>query len=304
MSQSANISAKPAGNTRLIFNADDLGICSCINNGIERAHVHGVLTSASLAVNGCFAEDALAICRRHPSLDVGLHLALTELKPLSDPASVATLLRKSGYFHENVQQLLLSAVKGRIDLRQVKLEAEAQIKWAVARGIQISHLDSHQNWHIWPPFFNIVCELAEKYGISDVRVPKESFSLSNIRAHLRFRRLLELSAIHGVCATLSTRVRSQIRANNFTGFYYGGQLTKPRLMSIISTITIGSCTEIMCHPAQPTELCPLGHYEGYDGLGELQALTDPEVKALIQVKNIELSTRHAHGGKDAFRRTA
>lgn len=285
--------AKHGYRKRLIFNADDLGICSCINRGIERAHVNGVLTSASLAVTGRFAEEAVDICRRHPSLGVGIHLTLTELSPLSSAACVPSLLSKERHFHENILQLILSTAKGRIDFRQVRLEAEAQIRWAIARDIRISHLDSHQHWHIWPPMFEVVCDLAEKYGIRSVRVPKERFLLAFIKAYPRFRRLLQLVAIRGVCAMLPIESKSRVQAADFTGFYFGGHLSKSRLISIISTIKAGSCTEVICHPAQSTDSCQMGHYQGYDSVGELRALTDPDVIAFINANKIELSTYHA-----------
>jgi predicted glycoside hydrolase/deacetylase ChbG (UPF0249 family) len=57
----------------LIFNADDFGASTGINNGIVECHVGGVVTSASLMVTGRAAAEAAALARAHPALSVGLH---------------------------------------------------------------------------------------------------------------------------------------------------------------------------------------------------------------------------------------
>lgn len=58
---------------RLIVNADDLGLSAGVNEAIEECHVHGIVTSASLLVDGAAAEDAAARAREHDRLSVGLH---------------------------------------------------------------------------------------------------------------------------------------------------------------------------------------------------------------------------------------
>ena len=61
---------------RLIVNGDDFGASLGINRGIVEAHQRGVLTSASLMVDGPAAADAVARARANPALSVGLHLDL------------------------------------------------------------------------------------------------------------------------------------------------------------------------------------------------------------------------------------
>ena len=57
----------------LIFNADDFGASSGINRGILDCHTAGVVTSTSLMVTGRAVAEAVALCRDHPGLAVGLH---------------------------------------------------------------------------------------------------------------------------------------------------------------------------------------------------------------------------------------
>lgn len=58
---------------RLIVNADDLGASGGINRGIFECHTRGIVTSASLLVDGRAARDAASVCRDMPRLAIGLH---------------------------------------------------------------------------------------------------------------------------------------------------------------------------------------------------------------------------------------
>jgi predicted glycoside hydrolase/deacetylase ChbG (UPF0249 family) len=57
----------------LIVNADDLGASMGVNRGIFEAHQYGIVTSASLMVEGRAAREAVATARDHPDLALGLH---------------------------------------------------------------------------------------------------------------------------------------------------------------------------------------------------------------------------------------
>ena len=65
----------------LIVNADDFGASLGINRGIVEAHERGVLTSASLMVDGSAAADAVTRARGNPVLSLGLHLELDSSEP-------------------------------------------------------------------------------------------------------------------------------------------------------------------------------------------------------------------------------
>ena len=62
----------------LIVNADDFGRSVATNDGIARAHEHGIVTSASLMVCWPAAEAAARYAHEHPALSVGLHIDLSE----------------------------------------------------------------------------------------------------------------------------------------------------------------------------------------------------------------------------------
>lgn len=61
---------------RLIVNADDFGASHGINLGVVEAHRKGVLTSASMMVDGATSEEAARLGGRTAGLSVGLHVVL------------------------------------------------------------------------------------------------------------------------------------------------------------------------------------------------------------------------------------
>ena len=63
----------------LIVNGDDFGATSGINRGIVKAYREGILTSASIVVDGSAAEQAAQLSREHRELSVGLHVVLANL---------------------------------------------------------------------------------------------------------------------------------------------------------------------------------------------------------------------------------
>src|SRR5919198_2830696 len=86
---------------RLIVNADDFGRSRAINEAVARAHREGILTSASLMVNGEAAGEAVDLARQHPRLGVGLHLSLILGTAALKPAEIPGLVDCLGNFSDN-----------------------------------------------------------------------------------------------------------------------------------------------------------------------------------------------------------
>src|SRR5947208_8992213 len=61
---------RPKAVRRLIVNADDFGRSHSINQAVVRAHREGILTTASLMVNGGAADEAIELARQNPQLGV------------------------------------------------------------------------------------------------------------------------------------------------------------------------------------------------------------------------------------------
>src|SRR6202021_1124325 len=82
----------------LIVTADDFGLADEVNQAVERAHVEGVLTAASLMVGAPGTSAAGELAHRLPRLKVGLHLALVDAKPVLPPSTVPDLVDERGRF--------------------------------------------------------------------------------------------------------------------------------------------------------------------------------------------------------------
>lgn len=132
----------------LIVNADDFGISPGVNQGIVRAHEHGIVTSTSLMVLRSAAAEAAAQAQMHPRLSIGLHVDLCEWVFADGEWKAA---------YERV----------RLDDRQA-VAAEVARQWAAfldLLGREPTHLDSHQHVHRSEPARSVFLEYARRQGI-------------------------------------------------------------------------------------------------------------------------------------------
>ena len=136
--------------TRFIVNADDLGASESINDAIFAAIDEGVVTSATLMATGAAFASAARRASTFPAASFGIHLNLTQYRPLTrDPALLPLLgtdgdFRHGAVFEARWSPSLMSAVV---------TEWVAQVNVARAAGIRVSHLDSHLHVHTLPWLF-------------------------------------------------------------------------------------------------------------------------------------------------------
>jgi chitin disaccharide deacetylase len=124
----------------LIVNADDFGASRGINRAIVELEQAGALTSTSLMISMPATRDATRLARKTPSLDIGLHAALTneDGSPLVD-------------FN---------------DRRKCEAELQRQMdRFAMLLDRLPSHIDSHQNVHRDARLRPLFLDIAQRYGI-------------------------------------------------------------------------------------------------------------------------------------------
>jgi hopanoid biosynthesis associated protein HpnK len=165
---------------RVIINADDFGLCDGVNKAVAQAHTDGVLTSATIMANMSAADEAVKIAKKLPSLGVGVHLNLTEGRPLSKDTSIGRFLDTDGQFACSPFKLSLLSLGGHKIREAIRAELAAQIQWVIDNGLKPTHLDSHKHIHTFPPLFSIVCQLAGRFQIPAIRWPFEPKELSQI----------------------------------------------------------------------------------------------------------------------------
>ena len=158
---------------RLIVNADDFGWSEAVTSGILRAHRDGLVTSTTLMADLPGAEAALARARLEaPGLGIGLHLNLTEGRPLTGDAA-APLTDGQGEFVRSPLALARRVRTSEAARLAAEREWEAQILWARDHNLRPTHLDGHKHVHLAPGLLPITIALAKKHGIPAIRTTAE-----------------------------------------------------------------------------------------------------------------------------------
>lgn len=274
-----------AHETRLIVHGDDFGLSAAVNRGIAAAHTNGILTSASVLAGGAAFADAVAVTNANPELDIGVHLTLTELTPVADPAEVPSLVDAHGRFAPHAQQFAARYLRGKIELAEVRTELDAQIRRALDYGLPVSHLDGHQHVHMLPGVAHVIADLAQEHGIHAVRHPAERFRLYMLKSPRGFGRVVEQTVLNLLCAV--SPLRKLAHAEDFAGFYFGGRLNEQNLLTLLHSLAAAKTTELMCHPGEDDAASDYGHW-GYSWSGEVAALSSQRVRDVLQARGVRL----------------
>ena len=161
----------------LITTADDFGLDEAVNEAVERAHLDGILTSASLMVGASAAADAVARAKRLPGLKVGLHLTLVDGAPTLPPGDIPDLLSADGRF-SRAQALAGFSYFFRPAVRaQLALEIEAQFRAFADTGLALDHVNAHKHMHIHPTVGGLAVRYAKQSGARGLRIPHEPHAL-------------------------------------------------------------------------------------------------------------------------------
>ena len=269
---------------KLIVNADDFGIAESVNRGIVEAHDRGIVTSTSIMATGAAFEHAVALARVRPRLAVGVHLVLTEHRPLIGAEAAASLVGPDGMFAPHLKDLLAKQLRGGLVLAEVRRELDAQINRVRAAGIGISHLDGHQHVHVLPGVARIVAELAAAHGVRAVRYPAErvrGYMLGGVRHAWR---VVEQAVLGLFCA--ASPLKRLRRSDDFVGFYFGGRLDEANLATVLAGLPSDGTVELMCHPGGDDMRA--GRDWQYQWAAERDALVSPRIRELVAERGMQL----------------
>lgn len=155
-------------NMKIIINADDFGFTKGTNEAVFQLAQLGTLTSTTVMTNMPFAHEADKLLG-FSGFSVGLHLNLTQGKPLLPGDKVPSLVGEDGNFHD-LTTLTLRAKQGRLNAGEVEAEIEAQ--WNALCSIigdRISHMDSHQGLNRIPFIFDRTLAFLKKQSVPAMR---------------------------------------------------------------------------------------------------------------------------------------
>lgn len=252
----------------LIFTADDFGLHERVNEAVERAHLYGVLTAASLMVAAPATRDALARVRRLPDLRVGLHLVLADGAALLPREAIPALVDTEGRFGDDMVRdgfrfFFLPHVR-----EQLALEIRAQFEAFAKTGLPLDHVNTHKHFHLHPTVLGLILEIGRDYGMRAMRLPCESNEplwlkpwISLVRDRLDHAGVAHNDYVVGMSKT--------------------GQMTEGVLLDVLARLPDG-VGEIYCHPATGGACALSAGMRDYRHADELAALLSARVAAAIE----------------------
>ena len=155
-----------------------------------------MLTSASLMARGAATDEAIEIARATPTLGVGCHVVLVDGEPVLSPSEIPTFVNRStGCFHSSLTSFLMRLFTGRIRSAEIEAEAAAQIALLQARGLHLTHIDTHKHAHMFPAVLRPVLRAARAAGIRAVRNPFEPAWAMRATAGASWARCAQVSVL-------------------------------------------------------------------------------------------------------------
>jgi hopanoid biosynthesis associated protein HpnK len=275
---------------RAIFSADDFGLSVAVNEGIERAHREGILSTASLMVAGAAAEDAVRRARAMPGLGVGLHLVTIEGPSVLPPAEIAALVDREGGFPSDQLSLGLRYAFSRTARRQLSREIAAQFRAFAATGLPLDHANAHKHMHLHPTVGRLLIEAGRDQGrpLRAIRIPAEP---ARLMAGLGVPQGLGVRALLGWTRLLRAQARRAglVTNDQVFGIAWSGGMTEERLLRLIPRLPAG-LSEIYFHPAAGRDALLDRLMPGYDHEGEMAALLSPALRAAVADAGIRPTT--------------
>jgi hypothetical protein len=151
----------------LIVNGDDAGMCHSANVATIESLEKGLMRSATIMVPCPWFPELVAYAKQNPDKDFGVHLCHTaewtryRWGPVTDREKVPGLLDADGYLWRGVEDVYRNAKP-----EEALIEGRAQIKRALAAGVDVTHLDSHMGTlQLHPDYVKVYLQLAIEFDL-------------------------------------------------------------------------------------------------------------------------------------------
>ena len=282
---------------RLIINADDFGLTAGVNRAIIEAHRRGVVSSATLMAGGGAFAEAAQFAQGLPKLSVGCHVVLVDGTPLLPADQVSTLLgggNGNAEFRRGLGEFASAALRRRIDPAQVEAEATAQMRQLQAAGITLSHFDTHKHAHMFAAILRPLLRAARACGVPAVRnpfAPVKPLAFAHLLRRPRlWKRYSEVRALRQLLDKFRAAVQEEqiLTTDGTFGIVATGALDLRLFEAIVGCIPEGTW-EFVCHPGyNDAELSGIRTRLRKSRVQELQVLTSPEARAVLELHGVEL----------------
>ncbi len=158
----------------LIVNGDDAGMCHTANMATIECMEKGFMRCATVMVPCPWVLEIAGYAKSHPDKDFGVHLTHTSewgkyrWGPVAPRDQVPGMIDKEGYLWHEVMD-----VYGHAKPEEALTEGRAQIKRALALGIDVSHIDSHMGtMQLHPAYVKAYLQLAAEFDLP-CRMPSQ-----------------------------------------------------------------------------------------------------------------------------------
>jgi len=249
---------------RLITVADDFGLTESVNEAVEQAATHGILTSASLMVGAAAFDDAVERARRCPNLHVGLHLVVIEGPAVLPQDEIPGLADAHGQFPSDQLRLGINYFFRPAIRRQLAAEIRDQFEKFAATGLKLDHANAHKHMHLHPTVGQLMIEIGREFGLPALRIPAEPPGPNSTFTDTLLRRW---------CAILRAQARgAQLITNDqVLGLADTGHMTPSTVARLLANLPDG-LTEMYFHPATRRDATLQRLMPSYEHTAELEAL--------------------------------
>jgi len=269
----------------LIVNADDFGLTHGVTKGIIEGAKSGIITSTSVMVNELIYGKVAFKKEDCSKLGVGLHLNLTQGRPILPAVDVTSLVSFDGFF---LKPEKLFEHPDKIHPAQVEKEWRAQLAaFRTIFGIP-DHLDSHHHVHMYPSLFNIFCQLAIEMQLP-IRFPIPAENIPELELFpFMFTETRGLSTEQWMEQhSLLDMVNLDYPDHFMDNFFYLQKGQPDVIAKIMSLFPYGS-SEMMCHPGYSDDsLSRVSTFTQRRG-DEMEILKAESTRRLIKDNDIEL----------------
>ena len=263
------------GDKLLIVNGDDAGMCHAANQATIESLEKGLMRCSTLMVPCPWFLEMAAYAKEHPEKDFGIHLCHTSewrhyrWGPVALKEQVPGLIDPEGCLWHEVEQVYAHATP-----EQALIEGRAQIKRALADGVDVTHLDSHMGTlQLDPRYVKVYLQLAVEFDLPVRMASQETltrFGHPELRGEFAARGILFPDDF----------VYEQLKdeAKGVKGFWQG----------VLKNLKPG-VTELYIHAGLPTEELKAITGSWQTRSQEFELFTrDPEMKRLVTDEKIIL----------------
>jgi predicted glycoside hydrolase/deacetylase ChbG (UPF0249 family) len=273
----------PKDTIAVILHVDDVGMSHPSNLGAIEATEHGVASSFSIMMPCPWVPEIARYLKTNAAanLDSGLHLTLTSewqiyrWGPLAGKKSVPGLVDPEGCLWRSVPEVATHASPD-----EIETEIRAQIDRAETLGLPITHMDSHMGTlFARPDYFARYMKVGVEKKIPILAIDSHGayVSKNEPEASQQLRPLIPKIWNAGL----------PVIDDLHTG--WTGKDTMANLRETLETIKPG-VTMIIFHASKMSEEFPLITGSAKGRQVDLDALANPETKALLKRRNIVLTT--------------